>query len=162
MASLVSENEMFFTQFEPVMKNRFIMYIDGIPTYLVRKIERPKMSQETKVLPHINVERYVKGKTKWGPISVSLYDPISPSGAQAAMEWVRLHHESITGRDGYAAFYKKDIVFNMLGPVGDKVQEWIGKGCMISDINFGDADWASDEPAEINMTIQADYWILSY
>jgi hypothetical protein len=78
------------------------------------------------------------------------------------MEWVRLHHESITGRDGYADFYKKDIVFNMLGPVGDKVEEWIGKGAMVTEANFGDADWNSDDPAEINLTIQADYWILNY
>jgi hypothetical protein len=153
---------MFFNNFEPVMKNRFIMYIDGIPTYLVRKIERPKFSQEAKVLPHINLERYVKGKSKWGPVSCQLYDPIAPSGAQAVMEWVRLHHESITGRDGYADMYKKDIVFNMLGPVGDKVQEWIGKGAQITEANFGDADWGTDEPAEINLTIQCDYWILNY
>ena len=25
------------------------------------------------------------------------------------MEWVRLHSESVTGRQGYAAGYKKDI-----------------------------------------------------
>jgi hypothetical protein len=40
------------------------------------------------------------------------------------MEWVRLHHESVTGRDGYSDFYKKEITFNSLGPVGDKVEEW--------------------------------------
>lgn len=162
MANLVSEAEMFFTSFEPRMKNRFIMYIDGIPSYLVRKIERPKFSQEAKALPHINIERYVAGKGKWGPISVQLYDPIVPSGEQAVMEWVRLHHESITGRKGYADFYKKDIVFNVLGPVGDKVGEWIGKGCQITEANFGDMDWGTDEPAEINLTLQADYWILGY
>ena len=39
------------------------------------------------------------------------------------IEWVRLHHESVTGRDGYSDFYKKDITFNSLGPVGDKVEE---------------------------------------
>jgi hypothetical protein len=44
------------------------------------------------------------------------------------MEWVRLSHESVTGRDGYSDFYKKDIRFNALGPVGDVVEEWICKG----------------------------------
>jgi hypothetical protein len=160
--NLVSEQEIFFTSFEPKMKNRFLMYMDGLPSYIVRKIERPKITQEPKVLPHINVERYVKGKSKWGPINVTLYDPIVPSGAQAVMEWVRLHHESVTGRDGYADFYKKDITFVMLGPVGDKVEEWIGKGVQISEANFGEADWSVDDPAEINLVLQADYWILNY
>lgn len=162
MANLVAENEMFFNQFEPKTKNRFIMYLDGVPTYLIRKSTRPTATQEPKELPHINISRYVKGKSKWGTIQLSLYDPIAPSGAQAVMEWFRLHHESVTGRDGYADFYKKDVILNMLGPVGDKVEEWICKGCIISEINFGDADWGTDEPAEISMTIQPDFCILNY
>ena len=56
---------------------------------------------------------------------------IVPSGAYRVMEWVRLHHESVTGRDGYSDFYKKEIKFNLLGPVGDKVEEWILKGDFI-------------------------------
>ena len=51
------------------------------------------------------------------------------------MEWVRLHHESVTGRDGYSDFYKKDITFNSLGPVGDKVEEWTLKGTFIETVN---------------------------
>jgi hypothetical protein len=30
------------------------------------------------------------------------------------MEWVRLHHESATGRDGYSDFYKKDLSLSIL------------------------------------------------
>jgi hypothetical protein len=83
-------------------------------------------------LNHINVQRFVKGKTTWDPISMTLFDAITPSGAQSVMEWVRLHHESVTGRDGYSDFYKKDMTVNVLGPVGDVVSEWIIKGAIIT------------------------------
>jgi hypothetical protein len=162
MASIVSENEMFFNQFEPNTKNRFLMYIDGIPSYFVRRASKPTLTQEAKELPHINVSRYVKGKSRWGTVQATLFDPIAPAGAQAVMEWVRLHHESVTGRDGYAAFYKKDITFYQLGPVGDKVQEWVLKGCLLTEANFGDADWGTDDPSEINLTMQPDFCILNY
>ena len=161
-ANLVAENEMFFTNFEPKMKNRFIMYLDGIPTYTIKKITRPTITQESKAIDHINLRRFVKGKTVWNPITMTLYDPIVPSAAQAVMEWVRLHHESVTGRDGYADFYKKDIVVNMLGPVGDNVEEWIIKGAFITEVNFGDADWATDDILTIDITIQPDFCILNY
>lgn len=69
MANLVSEQELFFTAFEPKMKNRFILYMDGIPSYIVNKVSRPKLTQEAKPLDHINVQRYVKGKTKWGTMA---------------------------------------------------------------------------------------------
>ncbi len=78
------------------------------------------------------------------------------------MEWVRLSHESVTGRDGYSDFYKKDIRFNALGPVGDVVEEWICKGAYCKAANFGEFDWASDTPANISITIRMDYAILNY
>jgi hypothetical protein len=96
-------------------------------------------------------------------MTIELYDPIVPSGAQAVMEWVRLGHESVTGRNGYSDFYKKDITINVLGPVGDKVEEWILKGTFITSVDFGELDWSNDgDAAKITIGIQPDYCILNY
>ena len=160
--AILDTNETMFTAFEPKIQNRFIMFIDGIPAYLIKKIQRPQISFGEVVLDHINVKRKLKGKANWENITCDLYDPITPSGAQAVMEWVRLSHESVTGRDGYSDFYKKDIRINTLGPVGDIVEEWILKGAFCQNSNFGDMDWTSDTPANINMTIVMDYAILNY
>ena len=161
MATL-DPSEIMFTPFEPKTKNRFIMYIEGVPAYLIKTANRPTITFEEIELDHINVKRYVKGKGAWETLEVTLYDPIVPSGAQAVMEWVRLHKESVTGRDGYSDFYKKDITFNVLGPVGDKVEEWTLKGAMIQSANFGDLDWSVSEPAEISLTLRYDYAILQF
>ena len=162
MANLVNEQELFFKAFEPKMANRFILYADGLPAYVVKGVSRPTITQDAKVLNHINVQRYVKGRSVWGAISMTLFDPIVPSSAQSVMEWVRLHHESVTGRDGYADFYKKDLTINMLGPVGDKVEEWILKGCMVTEANFGDLAFDTDDPTEVTVTVQPDLCILNY
>jgi hypothetical protein len=162
MADLLDSNEIFFTSFEPKMQNRFIMYIDGIPAYMIKASGRPSISNNPVTLDHINLKRYVKGKSEWGTIEISLYDPVVPSAAQACMEWVRLAHESVTGRNGYADFYKKDIVINVLGPVGDKVEEWTLKGAFPENVNFGSMDWATGEPIMVSMTLRMDYCILQY
>ena len=162
MADFIDPNEIFFTPFEPKLSNRFIMEIDGIPAYLVKTTGRPNITLNEVALDHINVKRYVKGKAEWQQLTVTLYDPIVPSGAQSVMEWVRLHHESVTGRDGYSDFYKKDITFNMLGPVGDKVEEWTLKGAYISNANFGTIDWSVNESADITLTLRYDYAILQF
>ena len=162
MAEIVEFDKMFYTNFEPKMKNRYIMEIDGIPSYLVRSANRPSINFETVVLPHININRKLQGRGDWQPIEITLYDPIVPSGAQSVMEWVRLGHESITGRRGYADFYKKDITFYMLGPVGDKIEQWTLKGAFIESANFGDLSFDSNDPAEITLTLQYDYAILEF
>ena len=160
--AILNTNEMMFTAFEPKLQNRFLMEIEGIPAYLIKKTSRPQIEINEIVLDHINVKIKVKGKANWTPITCDLYDPVTPSGAQAVMEWVRLGHESVTGRDGYSDFYKKDVYIRTLGPVGDVVEEWILKGAFCTNATFGDMDWTSDAPANISMTISMDYAILNY
>ena len=130
------------------------------------KISKDKLKQIVREeLESLNAlsERKVKGKSVWQNVTLTLFDPITPSGAQATMEWVRLHHESVTGRDGYSDFYKKDLTINVLGPVGDIVSEWILKGAFVVNTNFGEYNWDTVDTA-INLTIEVaiDYAILNF
>ena len=160
----INQNDLFLNAFdwEPKMANRFIMYIGDIPSYIIKAAARPSLTNGEVVLDHINIDRKVKGKTRWSDVAITLYDPIVPSGAQAVMEWVRLHHESLTGRDGYSTQYKKDITFHSLSPTGEKIEEWTLKGAFILDTNFGQMDWGTEESVQIEMTLKYDYAVLEY
>ena len=162
MAEVLEYDKMFYKNWEPKLANRFIMEIDGIDSYLVKTANRPTVNSEPVEIDHINIKRKVKGKTSWDDLSVSLYDPIVPSGAQQVMEWIRQSHETITGRDGYSAFYKKDVNFKMLGPVGDVVELWVIKGAFITSANFGQMDWSGSDIMMIELTLAYDYAILEY
>jgi len=160
---VLDPNEIFFTAFEPKQANRFILYMDGIPSFIIKGVSAVSLTQGEVVLNHINILRKVKGKTVWNDISMTLFDPITPSGAQAVMEWVRLHHESVTGRDGYSDFYKKDLTVNVLGPVGDIVSEWIIKGAFVKEATFGDYNWDTENEAkQIEVTLGLDYCVLNF
>jgi hypothetical protein len=161
--AVINPNEIFYTAFEPKQANRFILYMDGMPSYLIKQVSAVTLQQGVVTLNHINVERKVKGKSTWQNVTMQLFDPITPSGAQATMEWVRLHHESVTGRDGYSDFYKKDLTINVLGPVGDIVSEWILKGAFITNTNFGEYNWDTVDTA-INLSIEVsiDYAVLNF
>ena len=148
--------------FVPKTANRFVMTVANIPSFLVKKVTRPSITFGDVTLDHINVKRKLKGKADWGNITCDLYDPVVPSAAQAVMEWVRLSHESVTGRDGYADFYKKDITFNVLGPVGDKVEEWTLKGAYVQSTAKGSLDWATDSALMLSITVAYDYAILQF
>ena len=162
MPEILEFDKMFYKNFEPKMGNRFIMEINGIESYIIKTASRPTYTSEPVELDHINVKRKIKGKSTWDDINITLYDPIVPSGAQQVMEWIRSSHESLTGRDGYAAFYKKDVTFYLLGPVGDKIEQWTLKGAFITSANFGELDWASNDPVSIELTLAYDYAILEF
>jgi hypothetical protein len=161
--AVLDSNSIFFTAFEPKQANRFVLYMDGMPSYMVKAVSAVTLNQGMVTLNHINVERKVKGKSVWQDVTLTLFDPITPSGAQATMEWVRLHHESVTGRDGYSDFYKKDLTLNILGPVGDIVSEWVLKGAFITSANFGEYSWDSPDTAvNIQLTVAIDYAVLNF
>tara|TARA_R110000824_G_scaffold342016_1_gene528490 strand:+ start:1477 stop:1965 length:489 start_codon:yes stop_codon:yes gene_type:complete len=162
MAELLEPQDIMFTPFEPKLKNRFVMQIDGINAYLIKTANRPTIESDEVILEHMNVTRYIKGKSRWQPLEITLYDPIVPSAAQQVMEWIRLGHESVTGRDGYSDFYKKTVTFNVLGPVGDVVEEWELKGAFIQSANFGDLSFEDATPIEIALTLRYDYAILKF
>ena len=161
---VLDANEIMFTQYEPKVPNRFIMYIDGIPSYIVKGVSAVTFDDGEIILDHINTYRKIRsGKRLWGDMTFTLFDPIAPSGAQAVMEWARLAYESVTGRAGYSDFYKKDLTLNILGPVGDIVSEWVLKGCIITNAEFGEYSWDNESAAQnLTMTVQPDYCVLNF
>jgi hypothetical protein len=60
----------------------------------------------------------------------------------------------MTGRMGYAAGYKKNILLKELDPTGIEVAKFFLEQCMITSIDFGDNDHTSDEISNITITIQ--------
>jgi hypothetical protein len=160
--AVIDPNEIMFTAFEPKVQNRFIMYIDGLPSYLIKSATAPGYEAGEIILDHINVYRKIKGKVRWNDMTIGLYDPVTPSGAQAVMEWARLAHESVTGRDGYSDFYKKDLTLDILGPVGDIVGEWVIKGAYVKNAAFGEYDWANEAAINLSLTLAMDYCILNF
>ena len=162
MAGLLDPQEIMFTAFQPIVKNRFIMYIDGIPSYMIKKVAAPSIEFGEVKIDHINSYFKVAGKAEWKDITLSLYNPISPSGQQAVAEWWRTCYESTTGRAGYADFYKKDITLDIVGPVGDIVSEWVLVGAWLKSFNPGEYDWSSGDAIEMDATITYDYAILNF
>ena len=135
--AVLDTSEVMFKAFEPKVQNRFVMYIDNIPSFMVKNVKAPTFTDNIIKLDHINSYRKIRGKREWEDMTFTLYDPVTPSGAQAVMEWARLGYESVTGRAGYSDMYKKDLTLNILGPVGDVVGEWIIKGAILTN---GDLD----------------------
>lgn len=162
MAETLSVEQMLPNRFEPKRKFRWLLAIDGIDAFLVKGTARPQVEIPATEMHWINTVRYVAGKAKFQTMSITLFDPIAPSGAQQVMEWIRTHYESVSGRAGYADFYKRDIQLKMLDPVGTVVELWDIKGAQITSCQFGELDYGTEDPTEIALTIQMDNAVLQY
>lgn len=151
--------------YEPKRKNRFILRFPsslGINEWYVFSSARPSMKVNATEIPFLNTSTYVAGRFNWEELRVTFKDPIGPSASQALMEWMRLHAESVTGRMGYAAGYKKDVELEMLDPTGVVVEKWILQGTFLTNLNFGDLSYDRDELATIEASLRMDRCIQVY
>lgn len=151
--------------YEPLRKNRFLLRFPadlGIQEWWLSSASRPSITQNEVEIPFLNTSVWVLGRFTWEAMTVVFKDPIGPSASQAIMEWVRLGSESITGRQGYAAGYKKNIELEMLDPSGVVVQKWQLQGAMLTNVNFGELAMEDDALADISCEIRYDRAILLF
>lgn len=162
MAETIDVAGMLPNKFEPKRKNRWVLMIEGVDAFLMKTAARPTYTTEEVEMPFINSRRYLAGLTKFNEMACTLYDPIAPSGAQQIMEWIRLHFESVSGRSGYADFYKRDVQLKLLDPVGTVIELWDIKGCWIKEANFGELTYEDGGIQEIALTLRFDNAVLQY
>ena len=152
-------------QFEPLRKNRWVVRFPsdlGISEWMLSSASRPKISQQSTEIQFLNTSTWVVGRYTWDTLQFTFRDVIAPSTSQALMEWIRLCSESVTGRQGYAAGYKRDIELELLDPNCVTVQKWILKNAWISNCDFGSLQYSDDALADVTATIVMDYCILCF
>ena len=152
-------------EYEPLRNNRFLLRFPsdlGIQEWWVQDCGRPKLKQNNVKIDFLNTANYVLGKYEWEAITITLREPIGPSATQAVMEWVRLGTESVTGRQGYAVSYKRDLILEQLDPTGTAVSQWIIKNAMLTDVQFSELKYTEDSLSTVSITIQPQYCILSF
>lgn len=162
MAETLSVQDMLPNKFEPKRKNRWIFALEGIDSFLIKTAARPSITIEEQTISYMNSKRYVGGIGTFETLALTLHDPIAPSGAQQVMEWVRTHFESVSGRAGYADFYKRDAQLKLVDPVGTVIELWDIKGCFLTNASFGDVSYEDSGMMEISLTLRFDNCVLQY
>lgn len=151
--------------YEPLRKNRFIFSFPsdtGIQSWWVSTSSLPSINQNATEIQFMNTSTWVLGRYTWEDITITFRQFIGPSTSQALMEWVRLESESVTGRQGYAAGYKRNITISMTDPTGVPVQKWVLINAFPTTVNFGDLAYDTDDISTAEMTIKYDFAILVY
>lgn len=108
--------------YEPKMTNRWIVKFP-------KKYQIPEWVGKAMTLP---VYPFNLG----GKITVVLRDPIAPSTTKSIMKFL----------DEPKPFKLK---IHMLDPLGESIEKWILKGCLITSIDWSTLDYESNEPTLI-------------
>ena len=148
---------------EPKRVNRFVLEFPtelGFESWQVQTSGRPAFKQNAVAVEMMNTTFHVAGKYTWDPITITFMDTIGKSAGQTTIEWVRLSSESITGRQGYAAGYMKNIVLKDVDPTGVEIGKWVLYNCMITEASWGENNLGEDGLQMVSITVQPQYCIM--
>jgi hypothetical protein len=127
-------------------------------TQNVMNVSRPKVSYEEVPIDSYNSRVYVQGKHTWEPITVVLRDDIANSVSKivGAQNQRQLNHfeqtTPLAGED-----YKFDMQVEVLdGSTADAIEYWQLQGCFLTNVDYSDSDYATNEPVQITLTIRYD------
>ena len=114
------------SQFEPKVNNRFIVQMEGIPSYLIAGIDLPSYSYWNDV----ENKKVIKS---WGGFNLTLYNPIDMNLEREMLN--PIHEET------------HKILVKILDPSGNIVTTW-EISAKLETIDFGKLDWR--KPGEVN------------
>ena len=143
--------------YEPIRENRYFLEFPselGIESWACMSFKAPSMKINSVNIDYMNTSMSVAGRYTWDEMDITLLNVIGPSTTQQVMEWVRLCAESLTGRMGYCSSYSKDLILKILDPTGVQVSKWLCEKCQITNVDFGDFDYSSDEVSKTTITVK--------
>jgi hypothetical protein len=123
---------------------------------------RPQVNFEEIPIDIYNSKVYIQGKHTWETVSVNLRDDASGAvaklvGEQVQKQFDMMEQASAASGIDYKFITRCEILDGGNGASTPNVLEtWEMYGCMITNVNYGDLNYASNEPATIAMTIRFD------
>ena len=151
----------------PKLKYRFrVSFLGGFGgeaesrtlTQNVQNVSRPKITYEEVTIDSYNSRMYLQGKHSWEQISVVVRDDITNSvtklvGAQIQRQLN--HFQQSTPAAG--ADYKFDMQIEILDGVNAGASEvWFLEGCFLTNVDYSDSDYATNEPVTVTMQVRYD------
>lgn len=151
---------------EPKRNFRFLLYIGGIASWLVKKTSKPTWSLKTTPHKYLNHTFNFPGGVEWDKVTVELVDPVAPDASKTIQDIIRAsgYHfpsdpndvSTISKRNAVAALGQ--VTIQQIGAdEGEIVEEWILHNAFISSVKYGELSYDSEELTTISLELTYDY-----
>jgi len=152
--------------YEAQRQNHFLVEFHGVPNAEVLRLslrtsDLPPVGFEEIEIPWLNERRFVPGRFRTEPITITFNDYLDPNTANVIMEWNKLVGDPETGKifPLKANRYKVDGTLYLLGPDGSTQRSWKLQGCWPQQTSMGSVDMSATDIVQIEVTFRVDKYI---
>ena len=179
----MAQNFWFESAVEPKRKFRWILKVDGIPYWTIKKVDKPSYTVSTSEHDFINHKFYFPGRVEYNEISFTIVDSANPDAAETLRQILfaggyrlpvdeNVATQSLTKHGAVSALGKIQIMQISGGgnqssgagtgaiagnDEGDVLEFWTLHNAFVTSIELGDLDYSSDDLSEITVKIRYDF-----
>ena len=131
-------------------------------TKQIMTFARPQVSFDPIELPVYNSRVYIAGRPNWQAVATTLRDDAGGNvsrlvGEQLQKQFDFMEQASATSGIDYKFVTTLELLDGANGTVEPTVLEtWQLYGCFLTDVNYNDMDYGSNDPVTITMSIRYD------
>lgn len=122
----------------------------------VKSASRPDITVEDTEINFLNQVAWIPGKAKWETITVTYYD-VAGAATSGLFSWLATVYD-FTSSCRYMSSKINDYAGKaslvMLDGCGNPLEQWIMADAWPSAIKFGEVDYSSSDPAEVELTLR--------
>ena len=156
---------------EPKRGFRWLLYISGMPQFIVTKVKKPSFRIGSTPHQFLNYEFKYPGRVTWEDINFTVVDPADPDSAASLFNIlstagyvVPSEYKEATARtiskEGLVDALGSQIRIVQLGAEGDganPLEEWVIHNPQITNVNFGQLDYTQEGLLNIDVTVAYDW-----
>jgi len=154
---------------DPKRKFRFLVTIGSMPdgaTWYSKSVTKPSVEVNSVEHVYLNHTFYYPGGVTWGPVSITLVDPVSPD-ASANLSRILLEsgykppsdiNDTTTISKSSAVSALQSVVIQQINSTGTPVETWTLHNAFITKVDYGgDLSYGDDELAELTVDFRYDW-----
>ena len=160
---------------EPKRQFRWLLYIAGMPQFIVKNVKKPSFN--VAVTPHdfINYKFNYPGRVEWQDITITIVDPVQPDSAASLVKILEnagyVYPDEFTSQANEPKTISKKALVDSLGGqiqlvqfganTGDQqenvLEKWSINNPLITSVDFGNLDYSSDDLVNISIGLTYDW-----
>lgn len=160
---------------EPKRQFRWLLYVAGMPQWIVKDVKKPSFSMNPTAHDFINYKFKYPGRIEWQDINFTVVDPVQPDSVASLVKILEnagyVYPDDYTSQANEPKTISKKAMVDSLGGQIQLVQfgantgaqeqnileKWSINNPIITNVDFGTLNYSTDELVNIGITIAYDW-----
>jgi hypothetical protein len=151
---------------DPKRQYRFLVNVKGFDPFIAKTVKKPSFQVGVSRHMFLNHEFKYPTTVKWQDVTITFADPGEPDVTKSLVQLLQQSGYSYPDAAGINNTVSKEkavtkglgnVTINQIDAEGNVIEQWTLINAFVSNVEFGQLSYASEDLVEISITVVYDY-----